>query len=377
MTSTVRKFSDILLCAALAVPAAAVSAKVVDKTVATVNGQPILLSEYLKNRDSVIEQYKKGMPEFFQQKDASAQIEKKVLDQMIDDSLLLQQAEKLKIKVRDRELENGIAEIKKRFQSDESEKPLTEDEADAAFQNELKKESINLEQFRDRIRKQLMVRRVIDESVRPRVKIPEEKEVRAYFEKINLIVKEDTSPVNGLNEEDAREMLSMGQRFKDMVSERVRVRHLLLKTDEKTSIVEKSKILKRAQDLKKQIDAGADLAELARKYSDDTESAARGGDIGYIVRGWMVPEFEKKAFSMGVGDVSEPVETKFGYHIIRIEEKKAAQKLGFEDIKDDLAQYLASVQMRKELVKYIEELRSKASIQTNLPQKSKEATQKK
>lgn len=370
-TSSKRLVSGV--CAASALLAGSVSllsAKVVDETVATVNGQPILMSEYLKNKDSVMEQYRKGMPEFFQQKNAAEQLEKKVLDQMIDDSLLYQEAEKLKIKIRERELENGVHEIKRRFQVDEAGKPVSEEEAEAAFRKELNREALTVEQFKDRIRRQLMVRRVIDDSIRPKVKPPEEKEVREYFNKLNYVIKGDTSVLKGMDNDDSHEMLSLAQRFKDLISERVRVRHILIKADEKTSIVEKSKLLKKAQELKKRIDNGEEFADIARKHSEDTESAQRGGDIGFIVRGWMVPEFEKKAFTLGVGETSDPVETKFGYHIMRVEEKKAAQKLAFDDVKEDLAQYIANKQMQTELLSFIKDLRTKASIQITAPKKA-------
>ena len=369
MTSINRKrvFST---AAVVAICASAVSAKVMEDTAAVVNGQPILMSEYGKNKESILEQYKKNIPDFFQQKDAVAQLEQKVLDQMIDDALLFQQAEKMKIKIRERELETGIKEIKKRFQVDESGKPLNEDEAENIFQRELRKEGVGMEQFRERIKRQLMIRKAIEETVRPRIQAPEDKEVRSYFEKINYLVKGDTSSLAGMADEDAQDLLGLSQRFKDLVSERIRVRHILIKVDEKASIVDKSAQLKKAQDIKKALDADGDFAELAKKNSDDAESAQRGGDIGFIIRGWMVPEFEKAAFALGVGETCEPVETKFGFHIIRVEEKKAAQKLNYDEVKEDLAQYVGGRQMQKELLALIKDLRSKASIQITAQKKT-------
>ncbi len=370
MTNTGSKTLKAVL--AVLVPFIVVSssgARVIDETIATVNGKPILLSEYNKNKDSVLEQYRKGLPDFFEQEDAMEQIESKVLDQMIDDAVLLQHAEKLKIKIRERELENGMREIKRRFTIDAQGKPVGEKEADAAFQRELRNESLSRKQFEKRIRNQLMIRKVIDESIRPKITPPEESEVRGYYDKIDFIIKGNTSVVKGMKKEDADAIIALAQRSKDLTAERVRVRHILIKMDETTSMVDKSKLLEKALGIKKRIDKGEDFSELAGKYSDDAESALRGGDLGFIIRNWMVdmPEFEKVAFSLGVGKTSRPVETKFGYHIIRVEEKRAAQKLVYENIKEDLTQYIAGRQMQKELIAFIKDLRSKSTIKINIP----------
>lgn len=88
----------------------------------------------------------------------------------------------------------------------------------------------------------------------------------------------------------------------------------------------------KAEDLKKQISGGADFAALARKESDDSVSGAQGGDLGDFGRGQMVPEFDKAAFSLKPGEVSDPVKTQFGYHLIQVQDV-----LGFESVQRDVA----------------------------------------
>jgi len=105
------------------------------------------------------------------------------------------------------------------------------------------------------------------------------------------------------------------------------------------------------------------------KYSEDKESAARAGDLGYVIKGMLPPEAEEAAFKLQVGENSQPVETKFGWHILRLEEKRAAQKLRFEPVKDDLEQVLAQNSFAAELGSYIKDLRKNAKIQTFLSEK--------
>jgi peptidyl-prolyl cis-trans isomerase C len=91
--------------------------------------------------------------------------------------------------------------------------------------------------------------------------------------------------------------------------------------------------LAKAQALRKRIVAGEDFAKLAKEESDDTNSAASGGDVGFFKRGQMVPEFEEVAFFMKPGEVSEPVRSQYGFHVIRLDQREAKS---FEELKPEL-----------------------------------------
>jgi peptidyl-prolyl cis-trans isomerase D len=127
--------------------------------------------------------------------------------------------------------------------------------------------------------------------------------------------------------------------------ERVKVRHILLKTDGKPAS-EEPKIKAKAEDLLKQIRGGADFAALAKKNSEDPGSAASGGEYpGFVARGQTVPEFEKTAFSLKPGQTSDLVKTQYGYHIIQVLQHEDARLRPFEEAKTELA-----VQAKKQLV---------------------------
>jgi peptidyl-prolyl cis-trans isomerase D len=115
--------------------------------------------------------------------------------------------------------------------------------------------------------------------------------------------------------------------------EKVRASHILLKTEGK-SPEESEKIKAKAADLLAQVRKGANFAELAKKYSEDTVSAANGGDLGSFGRGAMVPEFEQAAFALGVGGMSDLVKSQFGYHIIKVVEKQPARTQSFEEVEN-------------------------------------------
>lgn len=367
----------LISCVALACLATLARASVMEDTVATVNGQPILLSEYDNALNAALDQWRRSAPAFLDQKGAMAQLRERTLDQMIDDKLLEEDADKRKIKIHDREIDNGITEVKERnFRRDPSGKVLSDPEVETLFGRELKKQGLSLEQFRDRIRRQLMVRKLIDEVVRPKAKQPDDKDLHNTFEKLQVIVKGSTASIAGMPQDQAQAYLALGNRLKTLTAERVRVSHILIKLPPSASMVEKNRAMQKIRDIRKMIQNGGDFAELARKYSEDAESAPRGGDLDFILRGWMPKEFEKAAFSTPVGEVSQPIETQFGYHLIRVQEKKASESLDFDKIKDDLAQFLYNMNLQTELEKLVKSLREQARIETNLPKEKDSAKEK-
>jgi peptidyl-prolyl cis-trans isomerase C len=145
--------------------------------------------------------------------------------------------------------------------------------------------------------------------------------------------------------------------------EQVRASHILItpKADAADPNQEKAKAKAKAEDLLKQIKEGADFAALA-KANSDCPSAAKGGDLSFFGKGQMVPPFEKAAFAMETGKVSEVVETRFGYHIIKVTERKAAGTTSFEQAKAGLIQQLTQKKQAELTKEYIDSLKAAANI---------------
>ncbi len=139
--------------------------------------------------------------------------------------------------------------------------------------------------------------------------------------------------------------------------ERVKVRHILLMTQGKSD-AEKKAALTKAQDLLKQVKAGADFADLAKKNSQDPGSAQNGGDLGFIVKGQTVPPFEKFAFSAKPNEISDLVTTEYGYHIIQVEEKEPARVKPFEEVKDSIADQLKKQGVNEKMQATVDQARA-------------------
>ena len=139
------------------------------------------------------------------------------------------------------------------------------------------------------------------------------------------------------------------ERKSQMVTpEERRARHILIAVPKGADEAAIAAARKKAEDLRKRILAGESFEKLAEKYSDDPGSSKLGGDLGYFSRGSLDPAFEKAMFSMKVGDVSEPVLTSFGFHIIKLEDIRAEKAKPFEQVKDQLIkEYRQGVAERK------------------------------
>ena len=366
---TTNRLSAVLLlsaCCALPRPAAA---KVTEGLAANVNNEPITISDYERTKVALAEQYGAAMPEFFQQPTATAQIEKAALDKLIDEALLRQKAEGMKLKVYERELETGLAEIRKRFAAASDGTPLPADKAEEAFRAELKKDGTTMEEFREKIRKQLLVQKLVQDTVKARVKLPGDADVKAYFDNISLMLTGRDAEVKGVDAEALQDLKAVTGRFKEITAERLRLRHILLKVKANATAEETAAALKKTQGIRLELAGDLDFDAAATKYSEDPESAKTGGDLGYVVKGMLPAELEKTAFTMQVGDISQPLQTKFGWHLLRLEEKRAAQKLRYENVREDLENILSQSSFATELAAYLKELRKEAKVQVFLEEK--------
>jgi peptidyl-prolyl cis-trans isomerase C len=127
----------------------------------------------------------------------------------------------------------------------------------------------------------------------------------------------------------------------------VRARHILVPTE------------KEAQAILDELKRGTDFAELARQKSKDPGAAAEGGDLGYFTKDQMVPEFSEVAFKLNKGELSDPIKTQFGWHIIRVEDKRSKRPPDFADVKDQVETYV----IRRAQTELITKLRQGAKIE--------------
>lgn len=238
--------------------------------------------------------------------------ELQVLDSLVDEVLLKQEAEKLNIKVTKEEVDQEIDLYKSQFSSEKEYKEY--------FNKYLK---MSDQDIRDILGNQVLFNALFDE-----------------------ITKDITSPqvdLKGYYNENKEQFYE---------PEQVKARHILLETKEEAEAI-----------IKQIVEEDKDMAELAVLKSTDPSAKVNEGDLGYFTRGRMVEPFEEAAFAMEIGEVStEPVETIHGFHVIRVEDKKEAKQLTFEEIKDELEENLIYEAKNQKFYEYMFDLREEAEI---------------
>ena len=136
--------------------------------------------------------------------------------------------------------------------------------------------------------------------------------------------------------------------------EMVRARHILFLVEASATDEAKKKVYEKAAETLKKIKAGEDFAKLASELSGDPGSKPKGGDLGFVARGKTVKPFEDALFSLKTGEISGVIETKFGYHIIKAEEKKAASIESFEAVKEKIRQKIMQERVKSAVTAFID-----------------------
>lgn len=147
--------------------------------------------------------------------------------------------------------------------------------------------------------------------------------------------------------------------------EMVRARHILIKAESGASDEEKKKSKARAEELLQKLKKGEDFAKLAAEVSDDTGTKAKGGDLDFFPKGTMIPAFDEAAFSLKPGELSKVVETEYGYHIIKVEEKKEALLEPYEKIAEKVKDQALQEMRKAAATEFVEKALKNAKVEIN------------
>jgi peptidyl-prolyl cis-trans isomerase C len=296
-----------------------------DDVVVTVDGEKITHGEIMQGVQMNMMQMSRKVPPQ-QLSKMAGQMYQNVTDTLIANILLTKAAEKSSLVVSDEDLTKEIARI-------EANAPEGTSLKDALAENK-----INFDEWKNDLRKQMLVRKLVEEKTADVTSATATEVTKFYEENVDS--------------------------FK--VPENVTASHILLAFKPEDTDVTKALKKKEIEKIRADILAGADFAKVAGEKSD-CPSSKRGGDLGSFARGQMVPEFETAAFSQEVGAVGNVVETQFGYHLIKVTDRQQAGIRPLSQVKDQLQEYLTGKKKQEALLAYIEDLKGKADIKINTP----------
>lgn len=167
---------------------------------------------------------------------------------------------------------------------------------------------------------------------------------------ISLIMKKEVEEKSVISDDEVTTFFKKNE-DKFRIGTEIKASHILVETEEE------------AKALIDKINNGEKLAKLAKTHSKDKGSAEKGGDLGYFGRGKMVPEFERAVLSLKVGELSKPVKTRFGFHVIKLTDIKEGDPANFEQSKESVRKQLVSAKRKKLFDSYIEKLKSSGKIE--------------
>jgi len=287
--------------------------------VAVVNGVKINRTDFDRELNRARQVYGMGRPI---QASQLPEIEKRTLENLVEREVLFQESEKKGIEIDESALNSELEKLRKRFPSEEE------------FKKNLERMDLTETSLKSEFKRVMAVQHLIEEEIVVKVAVSD-KEIETYYNSNPKLFKQP---------------------------EQVRASHILIGVKSDANESEKAEARKKIETVVSRLKKGEDFSALAKEFST-CPSNAKGGDLGFFGRGQMVKPFEDAAFSLKPGESSDIVETRFGFHVIKIVDKKPETTLALADVKEELEQQLKQQKIRSEMGKYVAGLKEKAKVE--------------
>ncbi|MCK8499167.1 peptidylprolyl isomerase [Myxococcus fulvus] len=321
-----KKLVAFVAAAALLGGATSARAELVDKVAAVVNRDVIALSEVQQR--AAPEMSRLNDPDPRKRAEMRAQLMKTALDTLIGEKLMESEITEMGISATEGEVDELVNDVRRQNN-------ITDP---AQFEQVLAAEGLTMKAYREMLRKRILRDRLLRMKVGPKVKVTEE-DLKAAYNQYARVESEDSE---------------------------VHARHILVQVDPKATEEQVAAARKKAEGIAQEARReGMDFASLARARSEGP-SAQDGGDLGWFKRGVMVAAFEKVAFNLKEGEVSEPVRTNFGWHILKVEERRSVAATSYDEMRPKLENKLLQEKTDKFLDQYVQELRQKANVEVKM-----------
>lgn len=258
----------------------------------------------------------------------------KILGNLIDNELLYQESQDRDFKVDKKKINEQFEAVKNQFPGEEE------------FKNALDRMNYTESTFKKEIKRRMAIHDFIDSDFAKVITVSDEESLEYYESHSEYFIQ----------------------------PEQVQASHILITVDDPSDAFQKSEAIRTIEEIKQKLKAGEDFAVLAKEYSQGPSNTA-GGDLGFFQRGQMVKPFEDAAFALQPGEVSDIVETSFGYHLIKVTDRRAKVVIAYESMKDRIDENIKQNKVENEVSIFLEKARAEATIErfpTKVEKKSKQ-----
>jgi peptidyl-prolyl cis-trans isomerase SurA len=309
-----------VVAVAVTITSRGAGARMVEKVAAVVGDAVVLASEVEEKAAPLLADVNK-MPDPDKRSARASSLRHEVLDRLIDDELILQQAAELKLNVTSEQIDASIEEIKKQNNID-----------DDQLREALRGQGMSMATYRADLKRQLLRFRVLNIAVGSRVNVSDE-EVKSYYER----------------------------HMKGSANTQVRASHIFIAIPDGADVATANEKLALAKKVLERAKT-EDFAKLAREVSDDAATRSEGGDLGFFGKDMLPKPIEELVFAMKPGEVRGPVRADRGFHVIKLVDRKIKDAKPLDDVKDDIRMQLRAKDMERQTKIYLTELRKKTLV---------------
>ncbi len=313
------------LAAGFCVATPAASARVVEKIAAVVGGEIILSSEVEEKSAPFLAQIA-SITDATERNARATTLRREVLDRLIDDELITQQAVEMKLNVSSEEIDRSVESIKKEHNL-----------SDEQLRQALTQQGMTMASYRQDVKRQILRFRVLNLAVGAKTSISDE-DVKSHYER----------------------HVKQGSDFE------VRASHIFVAIPDgaDTAVVLEKRTI--ADGLRERAKKGEDFAALAKTYSEDAATRNEGGDLGYFGKDLLPKAIEEVVFSMKPGEVRGPVRADRGFHVLKLVDRRDKPAKKFDDVKDEIRNQLRTKAVEKQTKTYLDDLREKTLVDERL-----------
>jgi len=319
-----RNVAILLIFLAVSIPVLAKDSKVPSEKAAEVNGVAIFQEEHANEVNLQLEFLsEQGL---LLSKEQITELKNEVLENLIDREILYQESKKTGINVNKKIVDEQLSDVKEHFQSEKE------------YKNALSTMELSEGDVKNQIKKSLAIGKLIEKKITQKIVVTD-KETKSFY---------DANP----------------NLFKR--PEQVKASHILIKVVAGEDKHKKAEAKQKIKEVQTKLKSGQDFSLLAKEYSEDEATSNDGGDLGYFARGEIAKPLEDAAFKTQPNEVTDIIKTQFGYHLIKVYDKKPEQTLAYGEVKDMLTKSIKQEKTEEKTIKYIAELKKNVKIEKYL-----------